>query len=307
MPSEPQSTTAEPMDLPGFLMWAEPPAGNRSEWKRQWFGHELSPGSVFNVRGIGLNEPLFNPDVHRPYGTGDWLIMLFQMPPRLDRQRVEPSHGPMTLVIWPPGAEQFYSWGEQPNREPHSWMHVEGTWVATLFETLDLPINQPLPLPDESIMNSGLTLLLEEMRLGMKADPVILQNIFENWARRIRRQLQSRGSDVTIQKGLLRVRRRLDSDYRAIPPLDELAALANLSRSRLCHRFRECFGSSISEYVIRKRMAAAQRMLFEVSLRPGEIAEALGYTDIYQFSKQFKKTFGVSPTAFRKQQHILDS
>jgi AraC-like DNA-binding protein len=43
-------------------------------------------------------------------------------------------------------------------------------------------------------------------------------------------------------------------------------------------------------------------LLFDVALRPGEIAEALGYADIYQFSKQFKKTFGVSPTQYRQQQ-----
>ncbi len=75
-----------------------------------------------------------------------------------------------------------------------------------------------------------------------------------------------------------------------------------MSRSHLCHQFRKHFESTISEYVIRKRMAAAQRMLFEIDVRPGEIAEAIGYSDIYQFSKQFKKTFGVSPTAYRKLQ-----
>ena len=101
---------------------------------------------------------------------------------------------------------------------------------------------------------------------------------------------------------IVRVRRYLDADFRRIPPLDELAELAAMSRSHLCHRFRECYGSSISEYVIRKRMAAAQRMLFEVNLRPIDIAEAVGYPDIYQFSKQFKKSFGISPTGYRKQQ-----
>ena len=47
-------------------------------------------------------------------------------------------------------------------------------------------------------------------------------------------------------------------------------------------------------------MAAAQRMLYEVNLRPGEIAEAVGYPDIFQFSKQFSKSFGVSPTEYRR-------
>lgn len=49
-------------------------------------------------------------------------------------------------------------------------------------------------------------------------------------------------------------------------------------------------------------MAAAQRLLFEIHLRPGEIAEAVGYPDVFQFSKQFKKTFGMSPSEYRNRQ-----
>ena len=41
--------------------------------------------------------------------------------------------------------------------------------------------------------------------------------------------------------------------------------------------------------------------LTEVDARPGEIAEAVGYPDIFQFSKQFKKSFGLSPSEYRKQ------
>lgn len=168
---------------------------------------------------------------------------------------------------------------------------------------MELPVGVPFQLPNGSVMTTALRTMLEEMRLGDLADGVVLQNLFENWARGVRRQIQPRKAEE-IPEGLTRVRRFLDADFRRIPPLDHLAQLAAMSRSHLCHRFRECFDSSISEYVIRKRMAAAQRLLYEIDLQPGEIAEAVGYSDIYQFSKQFKKTFGVSPTQYRKQQGL---
>ncbi|MEM9281647.1 MAG: AraC family transcriptional regulator [Verrucomicrobiota bacterium] len=284
-------------------MWGELPSDEKRDWDRQWFGHELTPEAAFNVRGIGIREPLFNPDVHRPLGTGDWLIMFFHEPPRLERRNPVASHPAGTLIIWTPGAEQFYSWGESPDAEPHSWMHVEGTWVAQQIDAMELPVNAPMSLPDESVMVATLTALLEEMQRDESADSVILQNLFENWARGIRRQLRPR-TEAVIPPALVRVRRHLDADFRRIPPLDELTELAAMSRSHLCHRFKECYGFSISEYVIRKRMSAAQRMLYDVDRRPGEIAEAVGYPDIYQFSKQFKKTFGVSPTQYRKQQRV---
>jgi len=283
-------------------MWGELPADHKRDWDRQWFGDELAPDAVFNVRGIGIREPLFNTDVHRPHGTGDWLIMLFHEAARLDQTDQASSHPPLTLVIWPPRAEQFYSWGKTKAKERHSWMHVEGSWVAQHIDTMGLPVAEPCTLPDADGMDRALAALLAEMQLGPQSDAVILQNLFENWARSIRRQLQPSAAASSIPPALLRVRQHLDLDYRRVPPLDDLAELAAMSRSYLCHRFRECFGSSISEYVIRKRMAAAQRMLFEINMRPGEIAVAVGYPDIYQFSKQFKKSFGVSPSQYRKQQ-----
>lgn len=302
MTSKQRSSLSEPLQPPGFTMWGELPGDAKRDWKRQWFGHELTPEAAFNVRGIGIGEPLFNPNVHRPHGTGDWLIMLFQEAPRLDRFNPKPSHPAMTLILWPPRAEQFYSWGKTPDAERHSWMHVEGSWVTQQVESQKLPVGKPFSLPDDSVMVESLTTMFEEMQLGINSDPVMLKNHFENWARGIRRQIHPSASARSIPQGLLSVRRQLDADFRRIPPLDELAQLAAMSRSHLCHRFRECFGSSISEYVIRKRMAVAQRMLFEIDARPGEIAEATGYPDIYQFSKQFKKSFGVSPTAYRKLQ-----
>jgi AraC-like DNA-binding protein len=302
MTSKQRSSLSEPLQPPGFTMWGELPGDAKRDWKRQWFGHELTPEAAFNVRGIGISEPLFNPNVHRPHGTGDWLIMLFQEAPRLDRFNPKPSHPAMTLILWPPGAEQFYSWEKTPDTERHSWMHVEGSWVTHQVESQKLPVGKPFSLPDDSVMVESLTTMFEEIQLGINSDPVMLKNHFENWARGIRRQIHPSASARSIPQGLLSVRRQLDADFRRIPPLDELAQLAAMSRSHLCHRFRECFGSSISEYVIRKRMAVAQRMLYEVDARPGEIAEAVGYPDIFQFSKQFKKSFGLSPSEYRKRE-----
>ncbi len=74
-----------------------------------------------------------------------------------------------------------------------------------------------------------------------------------------------------------------------------------MSRSQLSHQFRDRFGTTNSSYAIRKHMSIAQRLLYDLSIRPGEIAKEVGYPDIYQFSKQFKKTFGVSPAEYRNQ------
>ncbi|WP_220498472.1 hypothetical protein, partial [Stieleria mannarensis] len=65
---------------PKFVMWRSIPKHEQLGWERHWLGNELDPSAVFNVRGLGLREPMFNADVFRPIGTGDWLIKFFHEP-----------------------------------------------------------------------------------------------------------------------------------------------------------------------------------------------------------------------------------
>ena len=49
-----------------------------------------------------------------------------------------------------------------------------------------------------------------------------------------------------------------------------------------------------------QRAEHAQSLLLNHNLRISEVAARVGYTDIYHFSKLFKKHLGTSPSDFRK-------
>ncbi|WP_339719964.1 AraC family transcriptional regulator [uncultured Paraglaciecola sp.] len=287
---------------PDYLRWNTPLECDQGKITRKWFGDELQPQSLMTVRGIGIYEPMINANVDRPYGTGDWLIMLFHHPARLEQKQNAASVPANTLMIWPTGAKQFFSWATEAGVELHSWMHVEGTWVSLQIDNNLLPLNTPITLSDSSVMTDHLQSLMDEMLHPAQHDPIIIQNLFQNWARSIARQLDTKNPTMKIPAVLLTIKHHLDEHYNQGIVLDELADMAGVSRSYLCHQFRSFFNTSISQYVIRKRMSIAQRLLFNAQLRLGNIASEVGYTDIYQFSKQFKKTFGVSPSKYRAQQ-----
>ena len=48
-------------------------------------------------------------------------------------------------------------------------------------------------------------------------------------------------------------------------------------------------------------MERARLLLAESSLSVGMIAEALGFRDVFFFSRQFRQRTGLTPTAYRKQ------
>ncbi len=84
----------------------------------------------------------------------------------------------------------------------------------------------------------------------------------------------------------------------------EMAALAGLSVSQAARRVRELTGHSPREFVIRARIDRARRLMEESMLSLKQIAETLGYTDIYFFHRQFKAVAGVTPARWRRERGL---
>jgi AraC-like DNA-binding protein len=84
------------------------------------------------------------------------------------------------------------------------------------------------------------------------------------------------------------------------PVIEALAQRVGLPASTLRRRFKQALGLSINAYAVSRRISRACELLAESAVSIGEIAEALGYTDIYFFSRQFRQRTGLSPSAYRK-------
>jgi AraC family transcriptional regulator of arabinose operon len=78
-----------------------------------------------------------------------------------------------------------------------------------------------------------------------------------------------------------------------------LARRLGMSVSTLRRRFQHATGMTIHNYVIETRVAAAREQLQYSPTSIKEIADQLGYRDVYFFSRQFKQRVGLSPAAFR--------
>jgi AraC family transcriptional regulator of arabinose operon len=79
-----------------------------------------------------------------------------------------------------------------------------------------------------------------------------------------------------------------------------LAAQAKCSADHLIRIFKRHKGITPWEFVIRCRIEKAGSLLRFSSHSVGQVADLLGYPDIYSFSKQFKAHTGQTPTQYRK-------
>jgi AraC-like DNA-binding protein len=81
--------------------------------------------------------------------------------------------------------------------------------------------------------------------------------------------------------------------------VNDLAARAGLSSRYFSIKFKEIIGVSVQSYTIRMRIERAQHLLTHAGMNVTEVAETLGYRDIFFFSRQFKQYTGKSPSELR--------
>jgi len=81
--------------------------------------------------------------------------------------------------------------------------------------------------------------------------------------------------------------------------LDELAFLANRSRSSFKRDFEKAYSLSPQKYIRDRKLEAACSELAK-GKQASELYDAYGYENLSNFSTAFKKKFGVTPTAYRQ-------
>ncbi|MFF1822645.1 helix-turn-helix domain-containing protein [Kribbella sp. NPDC058245] len=107
---------------------------------------------------------------------------------------------------------------------------------------------------------------------------------------------------VRIDDRLLRVIELIDLSLKSPLDLPKLARVANLSVSRFAHLFRDQLGVTPQQFVERRRLDAAARLLELTTRSIASVAAEVGFADPLYFSTRFRRHTGTSPTAYRRRQ-----
>ncbi|MEK4154161.1 helix-turn-helix domain-containing protein [Paenibacillus sp. FSL R10-2779] len=109
-------------------------------------------------------------------------------------------------------------------------------------------------------------------------------------------QKQSQKTDLS------EVRKYIEENFTKHLSLAHLANLSGLSSSYFSSAFKQEYILSPMEYVTQLRIQKAKQLLQKEDVRLKFIAEAVGYSDEFYFSRVFKKVEGISPTMYSSQQ-----
>ena len=82
---------------------------------------------------------------------------------------------------------------------------------------------------------------------------------------------------------------------------DELAARVYMSPDYLTKLFKKETGSSLSDYITKKRINLAEKLLRETDMNMVEISEKSGFSYSSYFIRIFKKKTGITPQQYREE------
>ena len=84
------------------------------------------------------------------------------------------------------------------------------------------------------------------------------------------------------------------------PTIAELARIASMSIYQLDRRMQRVFGLTTGQWVLKTRISHASRLLIETHMSVADVAMEAGYADQSAFTRQFRRSTGLSPSEHRK-------
>lgn len=135
---------------------------------------------------------------------------------------------------------------------------------------------------------------IRDMRINERLSSLLTLLMQESW--------NPENSTVSKKRmELAAVKSYLDEHYIERITLDELEARFFINKYYLLKIFKENYGSTISNYLIAKRITRAKQLLRFTKLTIDEIGCEVGMDGAGYFSRMFKKSEGISPKEYRKQ------
>ncbi len=180
----------------------------------------------------------------------------------------------------------------------NDWINVDGEDFAALLGRYPLPVNRPFHAASSRLVASAIERIHRERSFALPGADEKCDMIMTNTIIDLYRDYKS-NQKLTSRDKLERARGEIMRDFRRDWTLGDMADLAGYSPSRFSALYKSIYARSPVDDLINTRIENAKLLLLYSNMPVQDIAEAVGFSSIYYFSKHFKKKEGLSPLAFK--------
>ena len=109
-----------------------------------------------------------------------------------------------------------------------------------------------------------------------------------------------------MRSGLLgwevrRVRDHIEAHMGVQIRVSDLSAIVQRSEAHFSRAFKRSFGQTPHSYLVGRRLEQASHLMLASDTSISDIAAACGFNDQAHFCNQFRRRYGTSPTAWRRE------
>jgi iron complex transport system substrate-binding protein len=188
------------------------------------------------------------------------------------------------------------------------WLFYRTAYPASRRNELNnlIELKQPFAMqyafsPAEPLALHRFLMVMERLWDGVdQLEQLQLKGVFYQFVYELLRQMEQQGASGRKPDLAAQAMRYMDEHYEQNLTLESIADTLNYSPGHLSARFKEQTGESPIHYLIQVRIRHAAELLVSTDAPLQQIAQAVGYSDVYYFSRIFKKYCGLSPVRFQK-------
>jgi AraC-like DNA-binding protein len=220
----------------------------------------------------------------------------------LDKKRYQAKKGLLLYIC--PDIPHFI---EIDIEEPGSFFSIHFSYVRVIYndnhwdinrQAVMLPFQPTQELKDYYPVYDGFKKLVDTWNGKLPGyefmSRTILQQLFFTIYQNLRKANQNYGASLKVES----VIRYMHQNINRQVTLGELAALVELSTVYLSRVFKAATEYSVIEYFNKIKIDRAKELIIEGDKKVKEIAQVLGFTDEFYFSRVFKRMEGISPSEF---------
>ena len=223
-----------------------------------------------------------------------WLLVFAHSPvyfPTEDGMRLCP---PETVILFPQNMHKFYY---SPEGEPYTndWIHFR----TDESMILDFPLKGvPFKPTDPDYIHNLIKLISWEAQVSSDASNPIIRDLFHALVSKLSGDVATR-TESTYNPQLQTLRKEILLHPEKPWTVAMMSESLSISPAHLQLLYRNTFGISCMNDVIKARIKLAQDKLLYTQDTISSVGEQCGYRNTEHFCRQFRKFTGLSPRQYR--------
>ncbi len=212
--------------------------------------------------------------------------------------------GPGSVFAYGPGVQHTIQ-NDPQNRMRKYYVDLSGKQVETLLQETGLIPWRVMRIFAIHEFIDLFEMLDREAREDSSVSDAVCETLARLLLLKITQRTVANGGNLPRSfETYQRIRTHLEKHYLRLNTIEEAAQECHVSSIYLSRLFKKFAGAGAYQFLLRLKMNSAAELLLDEGLLVKQVAAHLGYPDAFQFSRAFKRIYGVPPKQLLDSRHL---